>query len=335
MGGRLSTGMSPTAADGAVEHQAGVVLDDDLDRICPLPPLPGALPRVIGRADAIARGFSPRAIEHRLATGVWRRILPRTYLTSDALGELDRLYAALVFAGDGAALSGAAALHASQVRRIAVPPRVLVLVPPSNCAKSIEWVQIRRSERRLEFVQWTGPRRVVPARAAADLAVTMRRLDDVRTLVARVVQDQHCTIAQLTTELETGPRRGSKHLRQALAEVGVGAASAPEAEAARILRVAGISDFVQNAELRLPDGSRRVVDFYWPALRACLEIDSAEFHFARAEWAATWDRHLYLVKFGYSVIHRPPSALRDPARFVRDVCDWLAGREAELRRGLG
>jgi hypothetical protein len=307
---------------------------DDLDQVCPIPPPADGLPRIISRAEAIARGYSTRAIEHRLATGIWRRILPRTYLTSDTLGDLDRLYAALAFAGDGAALSGAAALYASQVRRVAVPPRILVLVPTSNCAASTAWVQVRRSARPLEIVQWTGPRRVEPARAAADLAVTMKRLDDVRTLVARVVQDGHCTVAQLAAELETGPRRGSKHLPHALAEVGYGAASAPEAQAARILRAAGISGFVQNAELRLPDGSARVMDFYWPALRACLEIDSVEFHFARDDWSNTWDRHLGLAKFGYSVIHRPPSALRDSARFVRDVTDWLAGREAELRRGL-
>jgi hypothetical protein len=184
-------------------------------------------------------------------------------------------------------------------------------------------------------VRWTGPRRVEPARAAADLAVTLRGLDDVRALVGRVVQDGHCTVEELGWELEAGPRRGSRFLRQALAEVGWGAASAPEAEAGRILRAAGITGFIQNARLTLPDGTVRYVDFYWPKLRACLEIDSVEYHFDRNDWVGTWDRHLDLTKCGYSVIHRPPSALRRPARFVSDVESWLAGREADLHRGLG
>ena len=40
------------------------------------------------------------------------------------------------------------------------------------------------------------------------------------------------------------------------------------------------------------------------------------------------DRHLVLTTLGYSVVHRPPSALADPATFVRDVSAWLTGRAA-------
>lgn len=313
------------------------MLDDEaaLDRLCPLPPEPNALPRVLSRAEAIARGLTRGAIEHRLATGAWRRVLPRTFLTVDTFTESDRWLAALTFAGEGAALSSAAALRASDVRRVAEPPRVLVLVPPANRTLSHAWVQVRRTYRPIVLYRWHGPARVEVGRATADLALAMTRLDDVRALVARVVQDQLCTIAELGAELESGPRRGSAYFRQALAEVGWGAASAPEAEAARILRAAGITGFVQNASIRLPDGSTRVVDFYWPRLRACLEIDSVEWHFDRAGWAGTWERHLDLTKFGHSVIHRPPSALRDKARFAQDVRDWLAGREADLARGVG
>lgn len=294
-----------------------------------------ALPRVLGRAAALARGYSRQAIDRRLASGQWKRLLPRVYLTADTLRDHDRLRAALVFAGDGAALSGAAALFAAEVRRITLPQRVLVLVPPSNCVASRDWVRVRRSARPILVEQWAGARRVEPARAAADLAVELGRLDDVRALVARMIQDGHCTLPELGAELEAGPRRGSAHLRQALAEVGWGAASAPEARAGRILRRRGITGFQQNARIELPGGAWRVVDFYWPRLRACLEIDSIEYHFRREDYVATWDRHLDLSKFGYAVIHRPPSALADEARFARDIGQWLAGREADLRRGVG
>ena len=156
-----------------------------------------------------------------------------------------------------------------------------------------------------------------------------------RALVARVVQRRHCTLVELAAELAAGPRNRGALLRQTLGEVGAGARSAPEARAARVLRRAGITDFQLNARLQLPDGSWRVVDFYWPKLRACLEIDSVEWHAEPGDWARTWDRHLDLSKFGYSVIHRPPSALADEQGFAQDVREWLAGRAAELRRGLG
>jgi hypothetical protein len=307
---------------------------DDLDRICPLPPDPDALPRVLTRRQALDRGITRRAIARRVDRGRWRRVLPRTYLTVDTFTERDRLDAALLFAGPGAALSGAAALRASGVPRVALPDRVLVLVPPGNRTESRSWVQVRRTFRPCTTVQWLGPRRVEVARAIADLALTMRRLDDVRALVARVVQARHCTVEELGVELAAGPRQGSAFLRQALREVGQGAESAPEARASRILRRAGITGFVQNAQITLPDGSVRRLDFYWAELRAALEIDSLEWHFGAAEWAATWDRHLQLASAGIAAIHRPPSALADPARFATEVRAWLAARKAELRAGL-
>lgn len=289
-----------------------------------------AVPRVLARAEALRIGYSRREIERRLSSGKWRRILPRTYFTGGDLSEHDRAAAALAFAGAGALLSGAAALRESVVRGIHVPPRVLVLVPPANRTRSAGWVDVRRTFRPLRREQWLGLPRVDIARATTDLALTMARLGDVRTLVARVLQNGHCTIDDLAGELADGPRQGSAHLRQALAEVGCGAASAPEAEAAQILRRRGITGFVQNATIRFPDGTFRVVDFYWSELRACLEIDSVEWHTGPAGWTGTWDRHLDLTKLGLSVIHRPPSALRDPDRFARDIEEWLAARRLEL-----
>jgi len=149
-----------------------------------------------------------------------------------------------------------------------------------------------------------------------------------------VVQGGHATVNEIGVELDAGPRRGSALLREALAEIGYGAASAPEARAASALRRAGIDNFEQNVVLDLRDGVRWIADFYWKRLRAILEIDSVEFHFRTADWTRTLDRHLSLTTHGYSVIHRPPSALRDEGRFVAEVRAWLVGREAELRRGL-
>jgi hypothetical protein len=331
-----SGGRASTAAGGEclcrapVAHGRRVHTPREIDDLCPLPPAPDALPRILDWREARERGISERVITARVSSGKWRRILPRTYLTTDTLTTFDRLDAALVFAGDGAALSGAAALFVSGVRRITVPELILVLTPPDNHTSSAGWVRIRRTLRPFEIEHSLGPRHVPPARAAADLALETRRLDDVRALVARVVQDGHCTLDELGAELDAGPRRGSAHLRKALEEVGWGAASAPEARAARILRGAGITGFVQNAVVRLPNGSTRVVDFYWPDLRACLEIDSVEWHFNQRDWKATLDRHLALSQGGLSVVHLPPSALTDAGKFVADVRAWLSARAAEL-----
>lgn len=282
------------------------------------------VPRVVSREQALALGYTGRAIDHRSRSGTWRRLLPRTYLTSDTLTPADRLDAALLFAGRGAALSGAAALRESGVRAVAPSARVLVLVPPDNRIDSYEFAQIRRTHRPIDIARRPGRRRVVPARATADRALELAHIDDVRALVARVVGDGHATLDALVAELVAGPQRGSALLRRALAEVGAGAASAPEARAATVLRRAGVPAFEQNAEIRLPNGQRYVADFLWRDLRAILEIDSIEYHLGPAQWRATMDRHLILTTLGYSVIHRPPSALRAEVAFACAVQDWLS-----------
>ncbi len=86
--------------------------------------------------------------------------------------------------------------------------------------------------------------------------------------------------------------------------------------------------FEQNAVIVLA-GRRYCPDFLWRRLRAILEIDSFEHHFQRADWQRTLDRHFALETAGYTVIHVPPSALDDGARFVDRVRVWLQARSRD------
>lgn len=295
-------------------------------------PPPDALPRVLSRADAGRLGFSRRAIEHRLAIGRWQLVLPHTYLTSDVLTWPDRQRAALAYAGPGAVLTGAAALADEGLRAVPRPGTMLVLAPRSATAIDHGWVRVRRTPRLPEPALLPGPPRAPFARAVADLARERPRLDDVRALVAQAVRRDLCTTDELLTELIEGPRRGSRHLRQAIEEVGRGAWSAPEARAASILRSAKVPPFEQNARIELPGGGYLVADFLWRELRAILEIDSAEHHHSNAaQVEATHTRHLKLESLGYSVAHRTPGILtRKPAVFRAGIERWLTARADEL-----
>jgi len=262
-----------------------------LDELVPLLD-PTALPRVLGRAAAHRRGYNPNMIAHRLTTGQWRRILPRTYLSVDTLTWPDRLTAALTFAGPGALLSGAAALADEGLRAVGRPSAILVLVPVSTRLRSTAWVRIRPTQRLPERAVLPGPARAPLSRAVADLALERRRLD----------------------------------------EVTVGAWSAPEARAARVLRRAGVPPFEQNVRIDLPGGRFFVVDFLWRELKAILEIDSVEHHFDAPDRDATMDRHLVLETLGYSVVHRSPAVVqKQPAAFAGGIAAWLAARATGLR----
>ncbi|MEO8888491.1 MAG: DUF559 domain-containing protein [Jatrophihabitantaceae bacterium] len=292
----------------------------------------GELPRVIARVEATGRGYSRRAIEHRLATGQWRRVLPQTYLTGNTLTWFDRLNAALVFAGPDAVLTGAAALADLRLRSVQRPRRVLVLVPRSARVRPSGWVRIRRTDRMPEAALVPGPRRADLARSVADLALERPRLDDVRALVAQAVRGQLCTLDELTAELASGPRRGSRNLRCAIDDVSAGAWSAPEGRAAAILRRSHVPRFEQNARVDRPGGGFFIVDFLWRALRAVLEIDSDEHHYDNpADRDRTSRRQSSLQSLGLTVMSRRPAAIsRDPRQFRLDVQAWLQARTEEL-----
>jgi very-short-patch-repair endonuclease len=294
---------------------------------------PSALPRVLGRRQALGLGFSRRAIDHRVATGRWRRILPRTYLTVDTLTWTDRQTAALTFAGPDALLTGAAALADDGLRCVQRPPTLLVLVPYHQGTRSTGFVRVRRVERMPPRALLPGPARVTPARAVTDLALAAARLDDVRTLVSEAVRKRLCQVEELAAEHAVAPRRGSAFLRQAIDEVGAGAWSAPEARAGSLLRSAGVPRFEQNHPILLPSGRRLIVDFCWPELRAVLEIDSWEFHADAPQRERDDSRHIELETLGFSVIHRTPRfVLKEPRRFVDGVVAWLEARRAALGR---
>jgi very-short-patch-repair endonuclease len=297
---------------------------------CPLYD-PTRLPRVLTRAQARSLGFTDGMIRHRLTSERWHRVLPQVFHTADTLTFLDRQRAALAFAGDGAVLSGAAALCDLGVRSVQRPDALLVLVPITTRLRSISFVRVRATKRLPEPDLRPGPACAPVARAAADLALERRRLDDVRALIAEIVRKELCSVAELSAELQSGPRNWSAHLRDAVEEIGGGAWSAPEARAAALMRVARITGFQPNAAIRLPGGRTVIVDFLWRRLRAVLEIDSVEHHGAPADDDYTSDRHLLLETAGYSVVHRKPRMIvKRPKEFTDGIAAWLAARAAEL-----
>jgi hypothetical protein len=310
----------------SVTHMDEVPLDEPWPAHDPMRP-----PRVLSRADALRLGYSGKAIEHRVASGRWDRVLPRTYLTAGTLTWADRLTAAVCYAGSSALVSGAAALvgDLDGVRR---PGTILVLTPYAAGHRSTRWVQVRPTERMPQRRLVPGPARAEVARAVADLALVTRRVDDVRALVTEALRRRLCTVEELVTELDAGPRRGSAHLRKAIEEASAGAWSAPEAQAGSLLRRAGVPPFEQNAPIHLPDGTSVVADFLWRALRAILEIDSQKHHGMPGDRDATDERHLRLEALGYSVVHRTPWAVHNqPGQFVTGIRAWLAGRAAMIK----
>ena len=153
----------------------------------------------------------------------------------------------------------------------------------------------------------------------ADAARGFAALDDVRTVVAEVIQKRACTIAEIGLELEEGPKRGTIHLRTALAEVRAGARSAAEARFLKRLQRSDLPMPKFNVLLVAADGTIIAdVDAWWEEAGVAAEIDSQEYHFYRADWLKTYAKHSRMLKYGILPHHFPPSRIDNDWEAIYD-----------------
>ncbi len=270
--------------------------------------------QVISRGQALDSGLTPHAIRHRLRPGgPWRQILPRVYVTVTGVPtSAQREVAAVLYAGPQAAITGPSALR---FHRLTAPESDLidVLVPLQIQRQSISYVRIHRTARMPAFVH--GPvvqPYVSPARAAADTALWLTELREVRAVVAGAVQSRlGCTADEIADELRAGPVRHSALLRMVLAEVSDGVRSAPEGELRDLIVRASLPTPLFNPRLYLPSGDfLGCPDAWWSAAGLAAEVDSKRWHLAPEQWEHTMDRHARFAAHGIVTLHFSPHQLR-------------------------
>jgi very-short-patch-repair endonuclease len=285
---------------------------------------------VIGREQALACGLTEMALAHRIrAGGPWQRLLPGVYLAWPGTASAEqREMAALLHAGPRSALTGLAAVrrHGFRVPAASV---VSVVVPVEVRRQSVGFVRVQRSTRMPTEVCMDGEiRYVLAARGVGDAARSLKVGRDVRALVAQAVQQQRCSMAMLTTELEEGPAWGSGLLRAALAEVRDGIRSVPEGDLRALLRRGRVAMPKFNA--RLYDGGKliAVADAWWADAGVAAEVDSREYHYSAEDWQKTMRRHDRLVAQGVLLLHFTPKQIRDrPDEVVDQIrAALVAGR---------
>jgi hypothetical protein len=241
-----------------------------------------------------------------------------------------REMAALLHAGPRSALTGIAALRHYGFQ---VPEAHLidVVVPAEVRRQSTGFVRVQRSHRMPADVCVDGEIRfVMPPRALADAARSLRTLREVRGLVAQAVQQQRCSIETLDIELEQGPAKGSALLRMALTEVRDGIRSVPEGDLRVLLRRERVPMPMFNA--RLYDEKKTLIavaDAWWEDAGVAAEVDSREYHYSAEDWQHTMRRHDRLVARGVLVLHFTPARIRaEPQAVAAEIRSALiAGRD--------
>ena len=278
---------------------------------------------VISRAQALACGMSPRALNIRIApSGPWQRLLPGVYLTvTGTVTQEQREMAALLYAGSESLITGIAAARRHRLRTPG-PDVVDLLIPWTQRRQSIAYVRVHRTRRLPPRWLVTGKIRFAEVpRAVADATRSMTRFDDVRAVVCEAVQRRACFVNDLVAELEAGSSAGSALLREALAEVADGVRSVAEADFRVLILRSDLPRPVFNARLIDVDGTLiAVTDAWWQEAGVAAEIDSRAYHLAAADQDRTTGRHDKLTAHGILALHFSPRRVKDdPAGILREI----------------
>lgn len=276
--------------------------------------------KVIAREQARECGLSYRAIDHRLRPGgPWQRVLPGVYLAhTGAITLHQQQVAALLYAGENSALTGVIATrrHGLEHRDMSV---IDVLIPADERRQSRGFVRVTRTMRMPKGLDVKGAVRVVPAaRAVADAARMMNRLDEVRALVSSALQRSRCSFQELVTELNEGPSAGSRLLSVALTEVSDGARSNAEIDLRKLIDHSELEKPLYNASIYTKNGVFiAVADTWWQRAGVAGEVDSWKYHFKKAaDYEATQKRHNRMESYGISVQHWLPHVIWNDAEAV-------------------
>ncbi len=286
------------------------------------------------RAQCLAHGLTSRQVDALGgAGGPGRRVLPRVYLlTTGAPTRRQQMWAGLLYAGDEAQIASVTALEVHALKYAPNDIRVHLLVPHRRKVCGQPPLVVHRSSRLpAPRVRQGMPTTPVP-RAAVDTARVVAPRD-ARALLAEVVQRRLTTVDALWTEVAAGHTRGAAEVRQALRDLGSGAASAPELDLLAVIARSVVLRQPAVNEAMSVDGRTVVPDLCWPEARLVVEVDSAEHHGFGPDADQTGRRRAALTAAGWTVLSISPRRIRDdPAGVLREIeAAYLLG----LRRQAG
>jgi very-short-patch-repair endonuclease len=231
---------------------------------------------VVSHAQLKSAGVTKSALGHLVRSGRWQRILPRVYVThSGPVGRAAKIWAAVLYAGDGAVVSHstAAGLHGWQ----ADDDLIHVIVPACRSVAEQPDIVVHRSTLSTRDCRVRDGLLVTsPLRTALDLLSSARTGERALNLVARAVQRRQVDAAQLAERLSAGKFRWKATVLPALDDIARGSHSGLELRFAQTLRRHG-----------LPLGQRQAahgptrVDMAYP--RLIIELDGRLGHDTAAD----------------------------------------------------
>lgn len=279
--------------------------------------------------QALAHGISDHRLRWRVRSGRWQQVHRRVYAAfSGPLSYESRLWAAVLYAGDGAVLCLDTAAYAWGL--IDRPPgRIHVLVRRAGRPVSAPGVEVHRTRNlpATDVYRSRAPDRTGMERTILDLAERADREEDVCALVARAVQQRQTSPARLRRALAHRPRvRHRRLIRECIGLAAEGAHSVLEMRHARLGRSHGLPS--PSRQVRRARGDRSCyLDAAYEQYGVVVELDGRLVHTSARQWWDDMDRDNQLQAEGLMVLRFPGFLiLTDPCRVAADIARALRAR---------
>lgn len=255
---------------------------------------------VVARQQLLALGLGDDVVDRAIRAGRLHVIHRGVYAVGHrSLGREGRYLAAVLAAGDGAALSHGSAADLWDVRSSS-DRRVHVTSAANRRGDDLLAVHRARLDA-TEVATRRGIPVTTPLRTILDVAPTLTERQLERAI--RSAEYEHLTtVALLADAVRARPRqRGNAKLRKVLAHLGAAPGQTKsdlEIEFLRFLRRHRLPMPETNQEIRL--GTRRIeVDCIWPERRLIVELDGRDAHLSQSAFEADRARDTALQAKGY------------------------------------
>jgi hypothetical protein len=269
---------------------------------------------LITRQQALAY-LSDAAIQWRLGRQ-WQVVLPGVYKADRSpLSEVQRLRAALLYAGPGSMLNDTSALRTLGLPYVPDEAEVRLLVSDSVQRASRQFVVTKRTWRLPTSIVVGGLSTAPLDRALCEFAARHDSERDSLAVVAAAVQQGRVRLGSLLEEAYAGQARGRPRLLRVLAPIEAGVRSAPEADfRALVARSRVLPTPLWNCLIELPDGTVVSPDALFEDAALIHEVNGRQFHAPDEAgedlFEAMQRRHDLLAASGLSALHNSPRRVR-------------------------
>jgi hypothetical protein len=292
---------------------------------------------LVHRRQLHEHGVSDGEIRWAVGHG-WRVVLPHVFATfTGRLDPRQRLVAGMLFSGPDATLSAASAARWHGVNGVPRAEQLHFLVPSGLAARRSGPVVLRRTDRPDEHAWDRSPLRICsPARGIADAVRDLRSQTEASAVVIEAVQRGIVSLQGLRTELEDGPVRWSRLLREAVRLAETGVWSLPENELAQVLaRSPLLPEVWSNPELHAADGTRLPTPDGWlDEVALAIQVHSVRWHTMSTDWEGTVLRDGVYAEYAVPVLAFTPRRITTEPAWVRERVERVVATLRERERAF-